>query len=94
MVLLNLKKISNRDLTINRYDQQIRFCDIIDLKASDVVKKFAIDKGWRSCFLAEDEFCVYYLLQNSSQFESLKKIGKALVRNLKRFSRDKSINLN
>lgn len=51
-----------------------------------------MDKGWRSCSLAGEEPRARYLLQNSSQFESLKEIRKALARNLERFSGGNSAN--
>ena len=93
MIPLNSKKILNRDLAVNKHDQQIRFCNTIVLKASDVARKFAIDKNWKSCFLIKEKFCACYLLQNFSQFILFKKIDKVRAKNLKRFSRGKSANL-
>ncbi len=92
MAPLNPKEASNGDLAVNRRDQRIRFCDAVVSRASDYARKFAMDKGWRSCFLAGEELRARYLLQNSSQFESLKEIGKALARNLERFSGGNSAN--
>lgn len=42
---LNLNKASNRDLAINRHDQQIQFCNIVISKMSNVIRKFAMDKS-------------------------------------------------
>lgn len=92
IVLLNLKKASNRNLAVNMRNQQIQFCNAIVLKIFDIAKKFAIDKSWRSCFLAGKEFYARYLLQNSSQFKLLKKFGEKLVRNLEKFFGGNSIN--
>lgn len=93
IVLLNLKKVSNRDLTINKRNQRISFCNTVVLKVFDIAKEFAMDKGQKSCFLIGEKLYIYYLLQNSFQFKSLKEIGKALVRNLKRFSGSNNANL-
>lgn len=55
-------------------------------------KKFGMDKSRRNCFLAKNKLCIYHLIQNSSQFELLIKIGKALVSNLKNFCKNNNIN--
>lgn len=62
------------------------------MKASDIARELAMDKGWRNCFLAGEKLCTYYLLRNFSQFESFKEISKALVRNLEKIFGSNSAN--
>lgn len=93
MVLLNPKEALNGELAINGCNQWIQFCNKVVLEVSDVAREFAIDKSWRNCFLAGEQLCTRYLLQNSFQFILLKKIGKVLVKNLERFSGGNSTNL-
>ncbi|MCJ1347933.1 hypothetical protein MMC31_006163, partial [Peltigera leucophlebia] len=92
MAPLDPNEASTGDLADNRRNQRIRFCDAVVSRASDVARKFAMDKGWRDCFLARNELRVRHLIQNSSQFESLSKIGKALASNLEKFSGSDSAN--
>lgn len=92
MAVLNLNKALNKNLAINRHDQRIWFRDIIVLKISDIDREFAMNKGWRSCFLTEDELRIYYLLQNSSRFKLFKEIGKVLAIKEERFSGGNSAN--
>lgn len=66
MALLNPKEVLNEDLAIKRCDQRIWFYDVVGLSISNVIREFAMYKGWKSCFLARDELHVCYLQQNSS----------------------------
>lgn len=75
------------DLIDNRRNQRIEFCNAVVLRASYVARKFAMNRRWRDCFIAGNELNVRHLIQNSSQFKSLKKIGKMLASNLENFSR-------
>lgn len=86
MAPLDPNEESTGDPADNRRDQRIKFCNAVVSRASVVVKNFAMDKSWRSYFLARNELSIRHLIQNSSQFESLKEIGKALAGNLERFS--------
>ena len=93
MAPLNPKEALNGDMAINRHDQRIQFHNAICLKTSNITRKFVMDKGQRSCFLVREELCAYYLLQNFFQFKSLKKVGKALAKNLEKFFGSNSVTL-
>lgn len=45
MALLDPNKASIKDVANNKRNQQIRFCNVVVLRASNVARKFAIDKN-------------------------------------------------
>lgn len=63
------------------------------MKISNITRKFAVNKDWRSYSLIEDKLYIFYLFQNFSQFKLLKEIDKVLKRNLQRFFKGNSANL-